>query len=158
MKETAIPFLVLMLLALPGVDQASENHHAWSAAEREIWALETEYMTHFKEENSDGMAAFYHQDFLGWPSHSAEPVGSFEGRASVERLLQNLEITDLDLRPRAIHHEGGLAVVHYFVVLTLVGDGGAPETAAFRLTHTWIKENGVWKILGGMSARADIEQ
>ena len=158
MSKIVLSLLFLAISATPESSQGTPEILEWSAAENEIWALETAYMTHLKEGNIDGVAAFFHQDFLGWPSHSAEPVGRSEARASVERLLEDLQITGVKLRPQAIHLEGGLAVVHYLVVLTINGEEEVPEAAVFRLTHTWIKERGEWKILGGMSARLVIEQ
>jgi hypothetical protein len=49
-------------------------------------------------------------------------------------------------------------VVHYHEVRTINGEEEVPEATVVRLTHTWIKERGEWKILGGMSARLVIEQ
>lgn len=138
--------------------ETSTTQPEWSAAEREIWALEARYMTLFKDGNLDGMASFYHQDFLGWPSHSIAPVNRSGGRASVENLLQTLQITDLELQPLAIHIEGEIALVHYVAVLTVAANGSSPEEMPFRLTHTWINEQGEWKILGGMSAKVENEQ
>jgi ketosteroid isomerase-like protein len=158
MSGTVIAFILFAFSATVGLNQSTPDTLEWSAAEKEIWTLEARYMAFFKDGDLDGVASFYHQDFLGWPSHSIAPVNRSEGRVSVEHLLQTLEVTDLEFHPRAIHIEGEIALAHYNVVLTIIADGGAPEEMPFRLTHTWIKENGSWKILGGMSARVDIEQ
>ena len=83
-------------------------------------------------------------------------MGSDEGRASAEKLLRALEINDLKLQPRAIHIENGIALAHYVVILTTVGEDGQPVETTYRLTHTWVRENGSWKILGGMSAEVAV--
>ena len=114
-------------------------------------------MKKLKEGDLDGLEGFWHEDFLGWPSHSAEPVGRSESRASVENLLQRLRIVNFELQPRAIHPRRRPRGGSLRRGLTVVGNGGAPETTAYRLTHTWVKHDGVWKILGGMSAKVDIE-
>ena len=157
MKTSPVLIWFIALLWLTA-HPASADHPEWSPAEDEIWGLEATYMARFSEGDLEGMAAFYHPNFLGWPSHSSEPVSSAEGRSSVQDLLQNLEIVDFELLPRAIHLEGNVAVVHYTLVLTLGNEEGKSEAASYRITHTWIEEDAQWRILGGMSARVEGER
>ena len=157
MRKTAIPLLVLVLLGLLGLDHASASNPAWSAAEHEIWILEEQYIARLKEGDLERLALFWHEDFIGWPSHSAEPVNRSEARASIENLLQSVRIVDFELQPRAIRCEGNLALVYYTAILQIMGDEGTAEQAAYRITHTWVKDHGEWRVLGGMSARVETE-
>jgi ketosteroid isomerase-like protein len=155
---TGTSVLLVATFLFQGLAATTTTGPEWTAAERGIWALEVRYLKLFETGDLEGMAALYHPEFLGWPSHSPEPVGHVQGRASVEGLLRTLEITQLEFEPRAILIEGGIALAHYVVILTVVADGGAREQMPFRVTHTWIKVGEAWKILGGMSARFDVAE
>ena len=153
-KVTFIALLLMtpFLLCAQGVD------NEWSEAEQEIWALEERYMTAFKDGDVAGLNAFLHADFLGWPSYSSDPVARAPALASVAALRESLVILSVEIRPRAIHLSAEIVLVHYLVVLEIEeGDGGTAATS-FRITHTWVKEDGRWRILGGMSAVKTFER
>jgi len=75
----------------------------------------------------------------------------------VTTLHESLVILSVEIRPRAIHLSAEIVLVHYLVVLEIEeGDGGTAATSS-RITHTWVKEDGRWRILGGMSAGVEAE-
>ncbi len=47
-----------------------------------------------------------------------------------------------------------VAIVHYTVTVLYKLSDDKMETQAARITHTWRRTNGVWLIIGGMSALA----
>ena len=151
-------FLLLTALAMiTGPSHAQTGEPDWSAAEQEIWALEERYMTAFKDGDMAMLNAFLHADFLGWPSYSSDPIARAPALASVTILHESLVIRSVEVLPRAIHLSGEIALVHYLVVLeTEEGDGG-PAATSYRITHTWVEEDGQWRILGGMSAEVEVE-
>ena len=114
-------------------------------------------MTAFKDGDVAGLKAFLHAEFLGWPSYSSDPLARAPALASVTTLHESLVIRTVEVRPRAIHLRGKIALIHYLVVLeTEEGDGGTAAISA-RITHTWVWEDGRWQILGGMSAGVEAE-
>ncbi|MBD3873085.1 MAG: nuclear transport factor 2 family protein [Acidobacteria bacterium] len=146
-----------LLLVTPLLLRAQVIDSEWSEAEQEIWALEERYMTAFKDGDVAGLKAFLHADFLGWPSHSSEPLAKAPALASVPALQESLAIRTVEVRPRAIHLRGEFALVHYLVVLEIEEEDGGMAATSYRITHTWVEEDGRWRILGGMSARVEAE-
>jgi ketosteroid isomerase-like protein len=45
-----------------------------------------------------------------------------------------------------------MVVTHYWVTTLWADKSGHGEPSTMRVTHTWIKAEKGWKILGGMSA------
>ena len=157
MKSISRVACAALLLVTPSLLRAQVVDNQWSEAEQEIWAMEERYMTAFKDGDVAGLNAFLHADFLGWPSYTSHPVARAPALESVSALHESLVIRTVDVRPCAIHLSGKIALVHYLVVLeTEEGDGGTAAISA-RITHTWVWENGRWRILGGMSAGVEAE-
>jgi ketosteroid isomerase-like protein len=155
-SSSRVAFAALLLMT-PFLLNAQVVDNQWSEAEQEIWALEERYMTAFKDGDVAGLNAFLHADFLGWPSYSSDPVARAPALASVATLHESLVIRTVEVRPRAIRLSGKIALVHYLVVLEIEeGDGGTTATSS-RITHTWVEEDGRWRILGGMSAGVEAE-
>ena len=157
MKSISKVSCAALLLITPFLLRAQVVDSEWTEDEQEIWALEERYMTAFKDGDVEGLKAFLHADFLGWPSYSSDPVARAPALASVTALHESLVIRTVEIRPRAIHLSGEIALVHYLVVLEIEeGDGGTAATSS-RITHTWVEEDGRWWILGGMSTRVGAE-
>jgi ketosteroid isomerase-like protein len=72
----------------------------------------------------------------------------------MRELLATLEIRRLEIRPLATRTDGDVVLVHYLITAELEGADGAHREVGYRITHTWVRESGAWKILGGMSADA----
>ncbi len=134
--------------------QMTPNTKKWTPAEQELWDLEQTYMQYLATGNVDSMMTYYHEKFVGWPSHSAEPVNREAAEGSLRGLLKDLKILAHKFQPCAMVMYEKTAIVHYMVELKLAGPGDEEITTGFRIIHTWIKEDGKWKILGGMSAEA----
>ena len=149
--------LLTVLAVITGPSHGQTGEHEWSAAEQEIWALEARYMTAFKDGDVAVLNAFLHADFVGWPSYSSDPVAKGPALASVTTLHESLVIRTVEVRPRAIHLSGKIALVHYLVILETEEEDGGTAATSYRITHTWADEDGRWQILGGMSASVDEE-
>jgi hypothetical protein len=99
----------------------------------------------------DGLQAFYHDRFIGWPAQAPEPVDPETGRAFLDELLASTRIVSARLEPEAARVSDSVAIVHYLAIFDLQSDGEALRST-FRITHTWIETPAGWKILGGMSS------
>ena len=148
---------VLSLLAFFAVGGLATAHittvERQSEDEQTLWSLENNYFEHLAKEELEALESFYHADFIGWPSHSPEPVGRSVGRQSLEELLADTEVLSIQVRPLAIVIRGDVAVTHCFVDMQQEDAEGEASWSSYRVTHTWLREDGRWKILGGMSAR-----
>jgi ketosteroid isomerase-like protein len=118
----------------------------------EIWRVEQAYVERLEAGDVEGLAGFWHADFAGWPSHAAEPLRAAAGQASMRNLLDKFRLESLRIRPLAARAFGDIVLVHYLLEGELEGAGGARAAARYRITHTWVRDGGEWRILGGMSA------
>jgi ketosteroid isomerase-like protein len=50
-----------------------------------------------------------------------------------------------------------IVITHYLLNISWNDDEGVEQKRESRITHTWVKEDSSWKILGGMSNRKEIE-
>jgi len=112
-----------------------------------------------KTNNLEKYRALWHEDFLGWPFVSSAPVRKdhitdwITSNTSKGVKLQSYSTEEL-----AIHVTGDVAIDHYRIKAKWANNEGAEvRTDAFRITHTWIRTNGEWQIIGGMSAPVNPE-
>jgi ketosteroid isomerase-like protein len=124
-----------------------------SQDEQTIWSLEEAYFAHYAKGETEALEELWHADFTGWPSESPEPVQKSSASQSVRDFLARARIVSFKLRPMAIAIRGEVAITHYFLDLLLEDlDGGIVESSV-RITHAWLREDGMWKVFGGMSAQ-----
>jgi ketosteroid isomerase-like protein len=123
-----------------------------SADEQTIWQLESAYFAHFAKGNVAALGNLWHPDFVGWPAQSSDPVYQDEARRTVMELLSGPRIVSVGIRAKTIVLRGDVAVTHYFVDMDQDTAEGETSRATFRVTHTWIREGGTWRVIGGMSA------
>jgi ketosteroid isomerase-like protein len=146
-----IPFL--LVLATAGFAQDSAKQEA------QVWNLEKAYWEYVKTNDLAKYRALWHEDFLGWPFVSSAPVRKdhitdwITANTSKGVKLQSYSIEQL-----AIHVTGNVAIDHYRIKAKWANNEETEvRTDAFRITHTWIRTNGEWQIIGGMSAPVNPE-
>jgi ketosteroid isomerase-like protein len=146
-----IPFL--LVLATAGFAQDSAKQEA------QVWNLEKAYWEYVKTNDLEKYRALWHEDFLGWPFVSSAPVRKdhitdwITANTSKGVKLQSYSIEQL-----AIHVTGNVAIDHYRIKAKWANNEETEvRTDAFRITHTWIRTNGEWQIIGGMSAPVNPE-
>lgn len=120
--------------------------------EAHIWSLEKQYLGNIRDRKLDEVQQILHPDFIGWPSHSAQPVDRDAARGSLESLLEGIRIISMEMKPGILKLTGDLAVTHYNAETSHEDKDGAQVTSLLRITHTWLKTSAGWKIIGGMSS------
>jgi len=138
--------LVALCAALPAHAQQSED-------EKAVWKLETTYWEDVKALDLENYKTLWHENVIGWPYVNSQPVRKDHTADWIAHY------TDKGLRLQwfSIHQADsqttGDAVVTHFWVTTLWADkAGHGEPTTSRITHTWIKTDKGWQIIGGMSA------
>jgi ketosteroid isomerase-like protein len=128
--------------------------NSWAQAdEAKIWKNEEAYMEFLKKGDLEGMVAFWHEDGVGWPMATPQPFSNMESRrAYLEGLFAQTKVVTLKINPVSIKIFRDVAVVHYLVDWVIQDSEGNQENKKTRITHTWMKQDGKWKIIGGMSA------
>jgi ketosteroid isomerase-like protein len=145
------------MIGVAGASALPAAERDWTPVESHIWELERSYLGHLQTEDLTGLAEFWHEEFIGWPSHAEDPVDRSIAEASISTLLETVQILSFDLHPLMIRVIGDLSVVQYRVDLDTEDTGGTKSSASYRITHTWLEERGRWRIVGGMSSRTQPE-
>jgi ketosteroid isomerase-like protein len=99
--------------------------------------------------------ALWHDDFVGWPFVSAAPVQKDHITDWIRNnTSKGLKLQSYSIEQLAVRVTGDIAIDHYRIKTNWASSdtGEAVQTEAMRITHTWIRTNGTWQILGGMSA------
>ena len=147
---------IALLLALPAVVLAANL----SKDEDQIWNSEKAYWEYVKDNDLEKYRELWHDDFVGWPSVSPEPVHKDHITDWItDSTAKGLKLQSYSIEERAVHVTGDVAIDHYRIKANWAkGDTGkVARTDTVRITHTWIRTNGRWQILGGMSAPVNAE-
>lgn len=88
-------------------------------------------------------------DYLAWPPFRAAPAGA-EGLEQLQAKMAVENHEQLVMHFDALALNGDTAVIYYDTHRTRLPDG-RPVDQRFNVTHTWVRENGSWKVLGGMA-------
>jgi ketosteroid isomerase-like protein len=142
----AIPFLIVLAATVFAQDSAKD--------EAQIWNLEKAYWEYVKANDLEKYRALWHEDFVGWPLVSSAPVRKDHITDWITaNTLRGLKLQSYAIEQLAVHVTGDVAINYYRIKTTwATGEGAEARTDAFRITHTWIRTNGTWQIIGGMSA------
>ena len=149
-----ILFLVLLfffITPLSAQDEEKQVNNKWDKVEEEIWFLEEDYISYFKEANHQAILSFYHSQFLGWPDSELHPAGKKRAAKFLEENYPEPIQVVSKISREGIRILENLAITHYLVISFWVDEDGVEQKSETRITHTWIKEDSSWKILGGMS-------
>lgn len=118
--------------------------------EKQIWNLEEKYWQYWVEGDIEGYMALLHEDFLGWPSSADAPEDKASAREFVIEYLAQVKPIAFGIESRAIRVVANTAIVHYILISR--DEQGDQVGEAYRITHTWLEQDGAWKVLGGMSS------
>lgn len=113
-----------------------------------IWTLEQAIYEGRSKGDVSAYANTTAKGYMAWPPVLAAPmrVDGFDAalanpQASQEELA--MELIDFTLH-------GETAIIYYRTHRTRLADG-TPADDRFDVTHTWIREDGAWRVLGGMA-------
>ncbi|MES2033042.1 MAG: nuclear transport factor 2 family protein [Pseudomonadota bacterium] len=115
----------------------------------EIWALEKAIYAG----RAKGDFSFYidntSEGYVAWPPGVALPmrVGRLQAIPKTTAGLEKLEMEFLDF---SLH--GETAVIYYRTHMTQKVNGD-PTDDRYHVTHTWVREDGKWKVFGGMARK-----
>jgi hypothetical protein len=129
---------------------------ALSAEQEQVWSMEKRYWQIVEARDRDAYIALWDEDFVGWPFDSPAPVRKDVVRSDTFGKFAGLK--NFKLQRKAVQVFKGVAIAYYTVTATYAPKGGSNEVVAFRCSHTWRNINGVWLIIGGMSAPGESSQ
>lgn len=123
-----------------------------AAQQDDVWKMEESYWRYVKAGEVDKYVSLWHEDFVGWPCSTLQPSRKANIGDWVSEIRDKSVKVTFELHREAVQYFGDVAVVHYSTPLVYeYPDGritGKGELLMF--THTWMRVNGQWQIIGGM--------
>ena len=147
----SLSLLFFFITPLHAQDEERQDINKGDEVEDEIWSLEEDYISYFSEANHDAILSLYHSQFLGWPDSRNHPIGKINAAKFLEKNYPEPNQVVFQINREDIRILGDIAITHYLVISSWVDEDGIEQKSESRITHTWIKEDSQWKILGGMS-------
>lgn len=117
-----------------------------------VWAREEAYWRFVAAGDVDNYRTLWNRDFRGWPCAAEHPATKATIGDWVREIRdQKIRFTYSLMREGAAN-VGGVVVVYYRTPMIYQYADGKIEGAGMtrKFTHTWMKVNGTWEIIGGM--------
>ena len=122
-----------------------------SMVEEEIWALEKAYFANLYKADYEAVLALVHTQFLGWPGTVPQPIDKDGSARFMKEFFPEPTTCTFKIEREGIRVLGEIALTQYVIHVYCSGTVGVAEAQSSRIVHTWVKEGGHWKLLGGMS-------
>jgi hypothetical protein len=143
---------VLVALALTTQLQGAQN-------EADLWQLEKSYWEYVKANDLEKYRALWHENFLGWPYVSSTPVRKDQITDWITaNTSKGIKLQSYSIEQLAIQITGNVATNYYRITVKWANSEGVEvKTDQIRITHTWLRTDTKWQIIGGMSAPVNSE-
>ena len=117
----------------------------FSEAQKEIWNLEIKYWESIKNADVETHKNLLHDNLVSMPSRKSEPINK------AEEIHGRYRVVAYEIEPLAIQLFDNVAIVCYYYKYTGLWRGNDVSDSG-RVTHTWMKQNGTWQLIGLMEA------
>lgn len=138
---------VLLALILPNAAFAKPQTKA--EVQALLWAKEQSIYTARGHGDLKPYIESAAKDYAAWPPFRTAPAG-MEGLNEMQRTMKTQTQEKLEMHFISLALSGAAAVIYYQTHRTMLPDG-TPTDERFDVTHTWAREGGTWKVLGGMA-------
>lgn len=143
----SISLAIVAVLIAPATHAATPMTKA--DAQAEIWAKEQAI---YKARGQGDLRPYIDNvatDYLAWPPFSAMPTGVGDlNRTQSKMAVENKEVLAMEFVGFAMN--GDAAIIYYKTHRTRLPNG-TPADERFEVTHSWVRQNGSWKVYGGMA-------
>ncbi len=138
--------IVAMAINFSAIGQAAEMK--LSQDQQEIWGLVESYWESAHNGDLEGLMNLLHEKYVCWPEGYTVTYNKSETEFLFTKWLTHNRPKSYELSVRAIQIIKNVAMVHYSV--NTKGNWGSESR---RRNSVWMKNNGEWKLIGGMSAK-----
>ena len=146
-------FVCTFVLLFGTLGAATQARAQQSENEKAVWKLETTYWEDVKTLNLDHYKTLWHENVIGWPYVNSQPARIDHIADWITRYTdKGLQLQWFSINQAASQSTGDLVVTHFWVTARWVDKDGHGEPSTSRITHTWIKTDKGWQIIGGMSS------
>lgn len=119
-----------------------------------IWANELAFWDSVKTGDINRCATFWHNAALSWPNNQPRPLKKNGILSLMSTVLDDLQpgTADIQLTRLSVHVVGDVGIAYYRLTASAQPLTGTELKYDERLTHTWLRGDEGWKIVGGMAA------
>jgi hypothetical protein len=154
-QKSFIPFLVLvfgiLLFSNCNNTNSTDSINRKKTLEEDIWLLEESYFNNLYKANHDSVLSLVHDKFLGWPGSAAQPVDKEGSALFMKQYFAIPKTCTIYIKRSGIRLLDKAALTQYTLDVNCIDSTGTEKLQSSRITHTWLKENEKWHLLGGMS-------
>jgi ketosteroid isomerase-like protein len=126
-----------------------------SNLEDEVWSQEVAYWDYLKAGDLDSFRSLWHEDVIAWPNNQSSPMnkdGIYQLVVGILAAIQK-ETATIEIKPISVLvYNNEVGITYYEVHTRAMTTADAEIDTQERFTHTWLKTEDGWKIIGGMSA------
>jgi len=145
------PIIISLVIGLGFLCVQGTPNQKHLEIEKQIWQLEEKYWDTWVKGNIENYMSLLHEDFIGWPSSLESPADKDAAREFVQNYITQSTPFSFEIKPAAIKIIANVSIVHYSLISkdkegNQIGD-------SYRITHTWVEQDGIWKVMGGMSSK-----
>src|SRR5262245_53425876 len=114
MPKTISLLLTAIALATDLIASPVSGSRSQAQIEQEIWNLETAYWEYVKANDLEKYRALWHDDFVGWPFLSPEPLRKDHITDWItNNTSKSLKLQSYSIEQLAVHLTGDIAINHY---------------------------------------------
>jgi hypothetical protein len=149
----AVLAAIVLLRSIDGnATQATSSAHSSQSGVDEVWAREDAYWRFVKAGDVDNYLKLWNTNFRGWPCATEHPATKTTIGDWVREIRDNKIRFSYDLMREGAANVNGTVVVYYRTPMVYQYSDGRTEGAGLtrKFTHTWMKVDGTWQIIGGM--------
>jgi hypothetical protein len=135
---------ILALLLTPALSPS-----ATAVARNGIWAKEQSIYAGRGKGDLQPYLSSLAKGYLSWPPLAAKPEGE-DGLKATQRKMAGHAAESLAMTLDDFTLNGDTAIIYYHTHRSRLADG-TPADETWEVTHSWVREDGQWKVLGGMA-------
>lgn len=159
MKKVFLLPVIISIFILLACSQAAcaakDTDKGGSVVEEEIWKLEEAYFSNLYRAGHEAVLALVHEQFFGWPDATAQPLDKQGSASFMKEAFSRPSSCSITIERKGIRIVENAALTQYIIHTSCGNANEAAKKQSSRITHTWVKEGPVWKLLGGMSIGSD---
>ena len=141
-----LPWLIVTLIInFSAIGQAAEMK--LSPEQRKIWGLVESYWETAQNGDLQGLMKLLHEKYTSWPKGYTVTFNKSDIEFLLTKWLAHFPPISYELSLKSIQLFKNFAIVHYSSISR--GNWGSDTQ---RRTTIWMKDNGEWKLAGGMGA------
>ena len=142
--------IILMVIGVRFLNIQAVPYQKQLDSEKHIWQLEERYWESWINGDIESFLSLIHEDAITWAASLETPADKHAAGEFFQKYLARTRPFAYEIKPAAIRIISNVSIVHYSLIWK--DKDGKQIGSTNRITHTWIEQEGNWKILGGMSS------